>query len=103
MSKTLFLFFIIYCIASLLIYPFIIPGVHPPHGEGVRLPVRAGPVQVAPLVAPTDREAEDHLGLQDPLPGRAVPPRRRQDPVRGRRPGTLKRRCANSRRVSRNC
>jgi len=63
-------------------------GVHPAHGAAVRLPVRAGPVQVAALVAPADREAEDHLGLQDPVPGRAVSSRRRQDPVRGRRPGS---------------
>ena len=62
-------------------------GVHPPHGAGVRVPVRAGPVQVAPLAAPAEGEAADHLGLQDPLPGRALPAGRRQVPVCGRRPG----------------
>ena len=63
---------------------FFPAGVHPPHGEAVRFPVRAGPVQVASLVTPADGEAEDHLGLQDPVPGRAVSSRRRQDPVCGR-------------------
>lgn len=64
-------------------------GVHPPHGEAVWLPVRTGAVQVASLVTPTDGEAEDHLGLQDPVPGRAVSSRRRQDPVCGRWPGQI--------------
>lgn len=62
-------------------------GVHPPHGEGIWFPIRAGPVQVASLATPTDREAEDHLGLQDPVPGRAVSSRCRQDPICGCRPG----------------
>ncbi|CAM9827106.1 unnamed protein product [Heterosigma akashiwo] len=36
---------------------------------------------------PADREAAHHLGLQDPLPGRAVPPQRQEGDLRGRGPG----------------
>jgi hypothetical protein len=39
----------------------------------VRVRVRAGAVQVAALAAPTNREAENHLGLQDPVFGRSFP------------------------------
>lgn len=48
-------------------------GHHRSHGPGVRLSVRAGAVQVAPLAPPADREAAHHLGIQNPLPGCSVP------------------------------
>lgn len=48
-------------------------GHHLSHSPGVRLPVRAGAVQVAPLAPPADGEAANHLGIQNPLPGCSLP------------------------------
>lgn len=48
-------------------------GHHLSHSPGVRLPVRAGAVQVAPLAPPADGEAAHHLGIQNPLPGCPLP------------------------------
>lgn len=51
---------------------------------------------MASLVTPTDREAEDHLGLQDPVPGRVVSSCCWQDPLCGCWSGELLRSCANN-------
>ncbi len=39
-------------------------------------------VQVAKVAEPAEGEAEDHLGLQDSLPGCHVPTRRQEDHLR---------------------
>ena len=52
------------------------------HGFGVRFLIRAGAVQVAEVAASTIGEAENYVGVQDPLPRRFVPIRCGQDHFR---------------------
>jgi len=51
------------------------PGVYSPLRQGVRVRVRARAVQVAPVADPAEGETAHHVGLQDPLPRRALPAR----------------------------
>mmetsp|Transcript_27934 Transcript_27934/g.94033 ORF Transcript_27934/g.94033 Transcript_27934/m.94033 type:complete len:418 (+) Transcript_27934:3510-4763(+) len=53
-------------------------------GQGLRGGVRD--VQVARVASKADGQAADYLGLQDPLPRRALPPQRAQDHLRRRGP-----------------
>ena len=61
-------------------------GIPPPLRVRVWLPVRADHVQVAVLATRAEGEAAHHLGLQDPLPGRALPHGPEEGHLRRRRP-----------------
>ena len=64
-------------------------GVYTLYGGQIQFSVWACPVQVAPVASPADWEAAHHLGLQDPLPGCAVPTGCRQVPICGCGSGEL--------------
>lgn len=66
---------------------WVASGDHLSHGRVVRLSVRTGAVQVAPLAPSADREAADYLGVQDPIPGCSVSVGCGQDHFCGCRPG----------------
>ena len=48
----------------------------------VRFRLRVRPVQVAEVAQPTVQQAEDHLGIQDSLPGRPLPAQPQEDHLR---------------------
>lgn len=56
-----------------LLFPCLKIGVYTLYGKWIQFPIWACSVQMAPVASSTDWKAAYHLGLQDSLPGCALP------------------------------